>query len=271
MVVFPNAKINLGLNVVEKRFDGYHNLETIFFPVSISDMLEVLPGSRTRLEISGIQVDATLETNLVYRAWKLLSEDFGIPPVQIFLHKVIPMGAGLGGGSSDGAFMLKLLNHMFDLRLDSERLKGYAIRLGADCPFFIDNVPSFATGIGDHLTPVAVSTGSHKIVIVKPPISVNTAMAYRSIIPAVPFKSVSEIVTQSVETWRGELVNDFEKPVFEMFPEILNVREKLYELGAVYSAMSGSGSAVYGLFRELPEGLAEYFSDDYFFWSESSL
>lgn len=266
MVVFPNAKINLGLNVVERRADGYHNLETVFFPVALSDVLEVLPGTNTQLEISGIRVDGRLESNLVYRAWELLNKDFRIPPVKIFLHKVIPMGAGLGGGSSDGAFMLKLLNRMFELKLDSVRLKGYAVRLGADCPFFVDNMPAFATGIGDTLTPVGMDLSSYRLVIVKPPVAVNTGMAYKSIVPLIPAKSVTEIVSQPVETWRGELSNDFEKPVFEMFPEIMDVRDKLYEKGAVYAAMSGSGSAVFGLFGELPADLQESFPSDYFFF-----
>ena len=268
MVVFPNSKINLGLNVVERRADGYHNLETVFFPVSLPDVLEVLPATKTQLEISGIHVEGRLETNLVYRAWELLKEDFGIPPVQIFLHKVIPMGAGLGGGSSDGAFMLKLLNRMFELQLDSERLKGYAVRLGADCPFFIDNLPAFATGIGDRLNPVKLDLSLFKLIIVKPPVSVNTGMAYKSIVPMRPAKSVTEIVSQPLETWRGKLSNDFEKPVFEMFPEIMAVRDKLYEKGALYAAMSGSGSAVYGLFTKEPADLQESFPSDYFIFSD---
>ena len=268
MVVFPNAKINLGLNVVERRPDGFHNLETVFFPVSLSDVLEVLPGSRTQLEITGIQVDGSMENNLVFRAWRFLSDDFGIPPVHIYLHKVIPMGAGLGGGSSDGALMLKLLNQLFELHLNPEQLKDYAVRLGADCPFFIDNLPSFATGIGDRLTPLVMNIGSLKMVIVKPPVSVNTGMAYKAIIPTHPVKSLAELVCQPLETWRGGLVNDFEKPVFEMFPEISAVKEKLYEMGAVYSAMSGSGSAVFGLFNPVPEGLHEIFGEDYFIWIE---
>lgn len=268
MVVFPNAKINLGLNVVERRPDGFHNLETVFFPVSLYDVLEVLPGSRTQLEITGIKVDGSMENNLVFRAWRLLSDDYGIPPVHIYLHKVIPMGAGLGGGSSDGAFMLKLLNRLFELHLNPEQLKDYAVRLGADCPFFIDNLPSFASGIGDRLTPVGMNTGSLKMVIVKPPVSVNTGMAYKAIVPNQPSKSLAEVVCQPLKTWRGDLVNDFEKPVFEMFPEISDVKEKLYEMGAVYSAMSGSGSAVFGLFNPIPEGLYEIFSEDYFIWTE---
>jgi len=264
MVVFPNAKINLGLNVAERRPDGYHNLETVFYPVGLCDVLEVLPGDAFEFSSSGIVIDSDTDNNLVVKAFRLLEGEFGLPPVRIHLHKVIPLGAGLGGGSSDAAWMLKVLSQMFRLNLDRQRLIRYAATLGADCPFFIDNQPAYASGIGDILTPEEVSLDKFSLVIVKPPVSVNTGWAYRSIQPCRSAIPVRECVGMPVETWQGKLVNDFEIPVFQRFPEIEAIRDQLYDMGALYASMSGSGSSVYGIFGGKSPGLRLKFPGDYF-------
>lgn len=271
MVVFPNAKINLGLNVVERRPDGYHNLETIFYPIALCDVLEVLPGAAVGFSSSGSMIDSEPDNNLVVKAYRLLKEQFGLPPVRIHLHKVIPLGAGLGGGSSDAAWMLKVLNQMFHLNIEKQNLIRFAATLGADCPFFIDNQPAHASGIGDILTPEQVSLENFSIVIVKPPVSVNTAWAYRSMQPGRGEYPIQETVGMPVETWQGKLVNDFEIPVFQQFPEIGLIRDQLMDMGALYTSMSGSGSAVYGIFRENPQKLRERFPDDYFVFCQQRL
>lgn len=254
MISFPNAKINLGLHVTERRPDGYHNLETLFYPVTLSDILEVIPGSCFSFEASGLALDAEPDRNLVVRAYNLLKHAYGLPPVNIWLHKVIPFGAGLGGGSSDAAFMLKMLNELFSIGLTSMQLKELAAKIGADCPFFIENIPSLATGTGNELQPVNIYLEDYKIVIVKPPYGVNTALAYRSIVPGRPASALSGIVSLAPEMWKDLLINDFEKPVFLMFPELAEIKKKLYEMGAVYVSMSGSGSAIFGLFSDpLPD------------------
>jgi 4-diphosphocytidyl-2-C-methyl-D-erythritol kinase len=252
MIVFPNAKINIGLHVVSKRPDGYHNLETIFYPVQLSDALEMAEAKETRISFSGLPVDGPSEQNLVLKAYHLFKNEFDLPPVQFHLHKKIPAGAGLGGGSSDAAFTLKMLNDFFQLRLNSEQLKNYAAKLGADCPFFIENKPAFATGIGDQLSPVKIDLSDYRIVILKPDVSVSTADAYKNIIPAQPEINLQNLAELPVAEWENVVVNDFEKSVFPLFPEIEKWKKKLYELGAEFASMSGSGSAVFGLFRRLP-------------------
>ncbi len=255
MITFPNAKINLGLNVVSKRPDGYHNLETVFYPVKLSDILEIVPSEKFEYTSSGIEIDGPVENNLVVKAYRLLEKDFGIPPVKIHLHKIIPFGAGLGGGSSDAASALKMLKKQFKLPLDKSALKKYAAKLGADCPFFIDNTPSFATGIGDELEPIPLELSDYKIVIVKPDFSVSTAEAYGNINLQKSAVNIKEIVSLPVKEWKNKLQNDFEVSVFPLYPEIEKMKEKLLELGAGYASMSGSGSAVYGIFRHLPMNL----------------
>ncbi|WP_319229422.1 4-(cytidine 5'-diphospho)-2-C-methyl-D-erythritol kinase [Draconibacterium orientale] len=258
MITFPNAKINIGLNVVEKRPDGYHNLETIFYPVKLADALEVVDAEETAFSSSGIEIDATAENNLVYKAYSLLAGDFDLPPVKMHLHKVIPFGAGLGGGSADAAFALKMLNDYFALGLTTTQLEDYAARIGADCPFFIQNKPTFAHGIGDQFKPVNLDLSAYEIVIVKPPFSVGTPQAYQNIVPAKPEFNLLQIDQLPIEDWKSVVKNDFEKSVFPQFPEIENLKEKLYDAGAVYASMSGSGSAVFGIFRHLPTNLDKY-------------
>jgi 4-diphosphocytidyl-2-C-methyl-D-erythritol kinase len=251
MISFPNAKINLGLNVVEKRSDGYHNLETVFYPIGLADALEFVESKEFSITVTGIEIDGNPEKNLVVRAYYLLKKDFDLPPIKIHLHKAIPFGAGLGGGSSDGAFMLKMLNTHFLLGLNTDRLEAYASQLGADCPFFIQNKPAFATGIGDHLLPVNVELNGFKIIVVKPPFSVPTGEAYKNIIPRNPVISPGDAIHLPAREWRDVLKNDFEEPVFKLYPEIEQVKEQLYKAGATYASMSGSGSAIFGLFPVL--------------------
>lgn len=252
MISFPNAKINIGLNVVSKREDGYHNLETIFYPVKLADALELVQSEKTVFTASGIEIDGNPENNLVYKAYQLLQTDFQIPPVKLHLHKVIPFGAGLGGGSSDAAFVFKMLNDYFKLKLSSTRLKSYAAKIGADCPFFIENKPAFATGIGDQLQAIKLDLSEYEILIIKPNISVSTPEAYRNVIPSESKFNLKDIEYLPIEKWKGAIENDFEKSVFKIYPEIGILKQNLYKMGAMYASMSGSGSAVFGIFRHLP-------------------
>lgn len=266
MIVYPNAKINIGLNVVEKRRDGYHNLETVFYPIPLQDALEIHnvenPNSEYELKVSGDPLDGTPEDNLVVRAFRLLKHDFPdkVKPVSIFLYKHIPTGAGLGGGSSDGAFMLKALNERFALGLSTAQLEQYAAQLGADCPFFIQNSPVFAEGIGNIFSPIDLSLSGLTLVLVKPDIFVSTKDAYHAVVPQKPEVSLRTLVQADVEEWAKGVHNDFERSVFRKYPEIAAIKDRLYDLGAKFAAMSGSGSAVYGLFAEPVENVDTLFS-----------
>jgi 4-diphosphocytidyl-2-C-methyl-D-erythritol kinase len=265
MIVFPNAKINIGLHVVSKRPDGYHNLETVFYPVKLADALEMAETGKTGISFSGLNIEGSPADNLVMKAYEFLRVDFGLPPVQFHLHKVIPTGAGLGGGSSDAAFTLKMLNNHFKLGLTVEQLKQYAVRLGADCAFFIENKPAFAMGIGDELYPLALDLSEYHIMLIKPNVSVSTVQAYKNVIPAKPVFSLSTLTEVPVEMWKDRVVNDFEKSIFPGFPEIEKWKDLLYEHGALYASMSGSGSAVFGIFRHLPAELENKIPDGIFF------
>ena len=257
MITFPNCKINIGLWVTQRRADGYHNIQTLMVPVPWCDILEIIPatGVETTLTITGNIVDAPMEKNLCYLAWKLLAEKYNIPAVAIHLHKVIPSGAGLGGGSADAAFTLKMLNNIFHLNLGNETLRSLAVQLGMDCPFFIENVPSLSTGRGEYLKPITLNFDGLSLVIVKPPIHVSTAAAFAGIKPQYRENSMEVFCELPVQDWRKELKNDFEQTVFGLYPDILELKNRMYRNGAVYSAMSGSGSAVYGLFSGNPVGL----------------
>ena len=247
MLSFPICKINLGLNVVEKRPDGYHNLETVFYPVPITDALEVYPMDP---KVTNIHIDGDEQRNLVVRAYNLLKKDFPkLPRIHVHLYKGIPTQAGMGGGSSDCGFMITLLNQMFSLGLQEQQMIDYAAQLGADCPFFIVNRPSYAEGIGEKLQPVSLDLKGWYLAVVRPAIPVSTKEAFSLITPQHPVKNCRDIVLKPVETWRELLVNDFEKSVFAIHPEIGAIKERLYEMGAVYAAMSGSGSSLFGLFR----------------------
>lgn len=256
MISFPVAKINLGLNVVEKRPDGYHNLETVFYPVPIKDALEVcemdpqFPSSvDCDLKVTNIPVEGDEQRNLVVRAYQLLKGDFpDLPRIHAHLFKGIPTQAGMGGGSSDCAYMITLLNRMFALGLSEQQMVDYAARLGADCAFFIHPRPAYAEGIGERLQPIALDLSGWHIAIVRPDIPVPTKEAFSLIRPQRPLRNCRDIVSQPVETWRSLLFNDFEQSVFTLHPEIASIKDRLYAMGAVYAAMSGSGSSVFGLF-----------------------
>lgn len=262
MICFPNAKINLGLNVVSKRPDGYHNIETIFYPVPLKDGLEIIKADHFSFSQTGIEVDAPIEKNLVIKAMRLLEEQYSIPSLEIHLLKAIPFGAGLGGGSADAAFMLKLINNYCELQIPDEKLEELAVHIGADCPFFIKNKPVFATGTGNIFEPVSVSLSNYFMVLVKPPVSVSTPEAYAHVKPAHPAMSLKEIIQKPVNEWKNLMINDFERSVFPEFPRIKAIKEALYCNGAVYASMSGSGSSVYGLFEQ-PVSLAHLFDDCY--------
>ena len=252
MITFPNAKINLGLNITEKRPDGYHNLETIFYPIPLEDALEACPSKEGpgsySLSQSGLSIEGDAENNLVVKAYKLLDETYHLPPVDIYLHKHIPSGAGLGGGSADAAFMLKLLNRMYRLNLTDDQLEAYAARLGADCAFFVRNQPTYAEGIGNIFSPVKLSLAGWQLLLVKPDIFVSTRDAFARIRPRRPERNLRDLISQPVESWKDYMINDFEESVFPQFPAIGDIKTELYHLGAVYASMSGSGSSVYGLF-----------------------
>ena len=253
MITFPNAKINIGLNIISKREDGYHNIESLFVPVPLNDALEIIPSSTLEFSASGIPIDCDQESNLVLKAYRLLATDFHLPPVKIHLHKLIPFGAGLGGGSADAAFALKMLSNMFELALNLDQLESYAARLGADCAFFIRNVPAIARGIGDELRSVELSLQGWHLLLVKPDVYISTPEAYRYVSPRKTPFILEDLVKEGPEAWRDRLVNDFESSVFKTQPSLADIKKELYNMGAIYAAMSGSGSSIFGLFREKPE------------------
>lgn len=271
MLTFPCCKINLGLNVTERRPDGYHNLETVFYPIPLNDALEIVLLTEPsevpyRLSQYGTVIEGPVEKNLVVRAYLMLATDFQLPPVDIYLYKHIPSGAGLGGGSADAAYMLCLLNDFFHLHLSEETLISYASRLGADCAFFVHRRPTFATGIGDIFTPIGLDLKEWQIVIIKPDIFVSTAEAFRGITPQHPKRSLLDIVKEPVDNWRYGMVNDFEESIFPHHPRIAEIKQQLYDMGAVYAAMSGSGSSVFGLFqKESPVPKKQDFPEDFYF------
>jgi len=273
MITFPIAKINLGLNVVEKRPDGYHNLQTVFYPVPIMDALEVVPmgdgfpsAVDCDLKVTNIHIEGDEQRNLVVRAYQLLKEDFPtLPRIHTHLWKGIPTQAGMGGGSSDCAYMIRLLNETFELGLTNEQMQQYAARLGADCAFFIQSTPCYAEGIGEVLTPIELDLKDWTLCVVRPDIPVPTKEAFSRIHPHYPAINCREAVYQPVETWRNTLVNDFEESVFALHPEIGAIKDKLYEMGATYAAMSGSGSALFGLFKEEPAQFNTEFSELFHF------
>jgi len=255
MILFPNAKINIGLNVLGRRSDGYHNLETVFYPIPLHDSIEVVEAESLSFSSSGIVIPGHANENLCLRAYDLMCRDFELPPVSIHLHKQIPIGAGLGGGSSDAAFFIKLLDEKFSLGLSTEEMEGYARRLGADCAFFIENKPVFASGKGDEFRSVDLDLSAYKIVLVMPPVHVSTGEAYRGVKPQSPEHPLIELIQKPVSQWKGTIKNDFEESIFKTHTLIRGVKASLYENGALYAAMSGSGSAVYGIFESLPDQL----------------
>lgn len=248
MLAFANAKINLGLNVTEKRPDGYHNLETVFYPVNLYDVLEVTEAEETSCELKGIDVPGDTADNICLKAYHLLRKDFDLPPLKITLLKNIPVGAGLGGGSADAAFLIKLLNDKFKLGLTIAAMEDYARILGADCAFFITNKPVYAFGKGDQFSPLSIDLSAYFKVLVKPPVHVSTADAYGGLTPAFPETPLKDLISLPVKEWRGKLKNDFEERIFVKYPEISQIKEQLYLAGATFALMSGSGSSVFALF-----------------------
>lgn len=298
MIAFPNAKINIGLNVVAKREDGYHDIETVFYPVLLQDALEIKPMRpldpaqlRKRieagllvqpddafmpyrllprkkedipccsLEMTGNEFPFSAADNLVVKAYLLLQQDFDLPSIDIKLHKHIPSSAGLGGGSSDCAFMITLLNRRFNLRMRESMMERYAARLGSDCAFFVSNTPSLATGRGEILNPIGLSLKGYTILLVKPDIAVKTADAYASVTPHRPEISLADAVMRPVSEWKDCVFNDFEPSVFAKHPLLAEIKQKLYDLGAEYAAMTGSGSTIYGIFRTPLDNPADLFPD----------
>lgn len=273
MICFPNAKINLGLRIIEKRSDGYHNIETVFYPIGLSDALEMVPNNHDNdftLSVSGLKADempVDIKKNLVNKAFRMLQSKYLLRPADFFLHKAIPLGAGLGGGSSDAAFTIKLINDFNELGLSDSELEEYSAHLGADCAFFIKNKPIFASGIGTIFSDIDVNLKGYYIVLVKPDISVSTAEAYSLVQPAQPSISLKNALLGQIDTWKDKVVNDFEEPIFDRYPQIRSIKDRLYNEGASYASMSGSGSSVFGLFKGFID-LRECFKDC-FYWSES--
>lgn len=273
MICFPNAKINLGLRIIEKRPDGYHNLETVFYPIGLKDALELVPNThKTDYSLSVNDLNETdkagdLENNLVTKAFRLIQSKYSLQSADFFLHKAIPTGAGLGGGSSDAAFTLKLINETNRLGLTETELEKISAHLGADCAFFIKNKPIFASEIGTVFENIALSLKGYYLILVKPNIHVSTAEAYSLVHPAKPELSLKDVLTNPVSTWKDTVVNDFEASVFERHPQIRDIKEQMYLNGAVYASMSGSGSSVFGLFSE-PVDMRQYFKAC-FYWSET--
>ena len=262
MISFPNAKINLGLHITYKRKDGYHEIETCMVPIPLYDALEIILDKKPSWNSSGLDIPGEAKDNLILKAEKLLKKDFqGLPALSIHLHKNIPMGAGLGGGSADGAFALKLMNNLFDLHLDDFFLEEYAAELGSDCPFFIDNTPKIARGRGEILEPIDLSLKGSYLVLINPGIHVGTKEAYSGVTPSPPKVRLEEVLADR-SRWKAELVNDFEASIFKNHPTIAAIKEKMYSEGAFYAAMSGSGSSVFGLFDKKPENLT--WQEDYF-------
>ena len=253
MIVFPNCKINLGLHILRKRADGFHDLETVFYPVALTDALEIIqaPDQQTTLSLSGLAIDAEQEDNICVKAYRLLKKNFAqLPEVKIHLHKTIPSGAGLGGGSADGAFALLLLNQKFNLGLTEEKLIAYALQLGSDCPFFIKNKACFATGRGEHMQEIALDLASYKIALVNPRIHIATGWAFSQLKPNDKRKSLLQVIQEPVANWKTDVTNDFEPAIFLKYPEIEKIKTTLYQQGADYAAMTGTGSTVFGLFKK---------------------
>jgi 4-diphosphocytidyl-2-C-methyl-D-erythritol kinase len=254
MVIFPNCKINLGLNILQKRADGFHDIETVFFPLPVTDALEIITSENTtQFKNTGIPAGEN-ENNLCLKAYGLLKKDYPqLPEINMHLHKAIPIGAGLGGGSADAAFTLLLLNKKYELNIPDSKLSGYALQLGSDCPFFLLNKPCIASGRGEIMEEINLSLSSYKILLLNPGIHINTKEIFQQIKPAFPPKRIKEIIHQPIDTWKRELTNDFEKIVFVLYPQIEKIKESFYQHNAIYASMTGTGSTVFGIFDKSDE------------------
>ncbi|HVU53591.1 MAG TPA: 4-(cytidine 5'-diphospho)-2-C-methyl-D-erythritol kinase [Puia sp.] len=251
MLSFPNCKINLGLRILRRRNDGYHQLETVFYPLPVKDALETIRSEELSFTATGLPIPGDPAGNLCLKAWHLLKKDFPeLPPVHIHLHKKIPMGAGLGGGSADGAFMLALLDKQFFLGLSVERLMSYAAQLGSDCPFFILNKPCLGEGRGEELHPIDLDLSPYRLALVNPGVHIGTAWAFSQITPSDKGRSIQDLIKEPAPAWKGQLINDFEAPVLHAYPELKKIKETLYDAGAIFASMTGSGSSFFGIFEK---------------------
>ncbi|MDR2835276.1 MAG: 4-(cytidine 5'-diphospho)-2-C-methyl-D-erythritol kinase [Bacteroidales bacterium] len=262
MIAFSNCKINIGLNILNKRGDNFHNIETIFYPIPFFDIIEILPSEKFELINEGIKIDCEIEKNLCYKAFKIIENKFDINPVKIILYKNIPFGTGLGAGSANATFTIKLLNEFFDLKISKNQMKNFASKIGADCPFFIENKPVFASGTGNILEEIFLCLDNYFIVIAIPEISVNTALAYKNSTPAIPQENLKNLIKLPILEWKNCIKNDFEKNVFAEFPILENIKNEMYENGAIYAQMSGSGSSVFGIFEKNPEKIKLKFCEN---------
>ena len=257
MVVFPNAKINLGLNILSKRKDGYHNISSVFYPIPLQDILEILPADKLQFDATGLEIPGSLEDNLILKAYHLLKSKYDLSPVRIHLHKIIPMGAGLGGGSADAAFAIKVLNDLFCLNLSREVMEDHAGQLGSDCPFFIRNKPILAEGTGNKFSDIAIDLSGKWLVLICPDVHISTVEAYSRVKPAKPKYNLKEAIEKTAITeWKDNIKNDFEDSVFQLHPEVAEIKNELYGSGAAYASMTGSGSSIYGLFETDPGKLS---------------
>lgn len=270
MITFPNAKINIGLNIIEKRSDGFHNIESVFYPVALCDALEVVENmeesnQRIKFTFSGIEIAGDADDNLCWYAYHLIAADYVLPNVKVHLHKYIPIGAGLGGGSADAAFFIHLLNDKFELGISWGEMHNYARQLGSDCSFFISNKPAFAEGKGDKYESVKLDLSSYYVALIYPNIHINTAKAYSGVIPKLPTRSLeNDLLNLPIEQWKKNIHNDFEDSIFIQYPELKKIKEQLYSTGAEYAALSGSGSTVYGIFNNKTDLKSQF--NNYFVW-----
>lgn len=250
MLTFPNAKINLGLNILSKRADGYHNISSCFYPVPVKDALEIIPAQKASFESTGLTIPGDPENNLIWKAYKLLQKDFKLSEIAIILHKAIPMGAGMGGGSADGTFTLTLLNQYFKLKLSTEQLEDYALQLGSDCPFFIHNKAQLVSGRGEEFEPISVDLKGYYLGLVYPGLHIGTKEAYSGVSPKQPETPIKKILENiPLQEWKHFLKNDFEDSVFQLYPKLATIKSQLYDAGAIYASMTGSGSTMYGIFE----------------------
>ncbi|MFN8416027.1 MAG: 4-(cytidine 5'-diphospho)-2-C-methyl-D-erythritol kinase [Cytophagaceae bacterium] len=269
MIAFPNAKINLGLYITEKRQDGYHNIETIFYPIPWSDILEIIPSENTTFNSSGINIPGDTSSNLCIKAYQLLKDKYKLPPVHIYLHKIVPIGAGLGGGSSDASFTLSSLNKLFDLNLNNSELEEYASKLGSDCAFFIENKATYAYGKGDQFKALTnFSLKGYYILLIYPPIAISTQEAYNGITPKKSDSNIIDVLNSPIQSWKENLNNDFEVSLFPKYPVLKKIKEDLYQSGAIYASMSGSGSTMFGIYNYDPDEVLPQFSPYQCFSSE---
>ncbi|MCF6170878.1 MAG: 4-(cytidine 5'-diphospho)-2-C-methyl-D-erythritol kinase [Bacteroidales bacterium] len=264
MICFPNGKINLGLRVLAKRADGFHDIESLLFPVPINDALEFLPADAFQLTISGFPISGATTDNLVFKAWKLLCQQYDIPAVKVCLHKAIPLQSGLGGGSADAAFFIRAANVFFSLGMDESKMREMAVQLGSDCPFFIENKPVLARGKGDVLQAVNISLKGKYLLVCQPKALVSSREAYTLIKPGISKTGIKEVVAKPIEQWRDLLKNDFEDVLFDLHPEIREIKNSMHKMGAIYSSMTGSGSAVYGIFDQSPD--RKEINPNYYLW-----